>query len=62
MQPVRIVTLAVTAVYVGDYYGLDELVDVTAEWIGGALEDRDNLVRSQISGHVVEVTLGQGDQ
>jgi len=60
-RPVRIVTMTVTAVYVGDHHGPEELVDATEEWLAAALEDRDELNNAQITGHVTVISRGYED-
>jgi len=46
------VRLVVDLRFEGDYYSVDELVDVASDWIYGGLEDRDDLRGVQIAGIV----------
>ena len=39
----KVVTAVVTARFHGTYFGADEVAKVLAQWIDGALEDRDDL-------------------
>lgn len=39
----KTVKLTVDVVFEGEYYGADEVVDVSSMWIEGAFEDRDDV-------------------
>lgn len=39
----KVVTVAVTATFEGDYYAASECPDMLEMWIDGGLDDRDNL-------------------
>lgn len=47
--------LVVRVAFEGDYYGVDEIVSVSEDWIHAGFEDRDNVAGVKIEGFAEEL-------